>query len=79
VEIPALPRLPAVDETVWPPFLSKWTKEQGLKMPGKRAVASRIVEEHLALPSDFGMPVLKQLHKELTAVLNRSTSGVGAR
>jgi predicted ATP-dependent endonuclease of OLD family len=79
VEIPALPTLPAVDAAVWPPFLSKWAKDQGLKMPGKRAIASRIVEEQLALPSDFGMPVLKQLHKELTAVLNRSTSGGGAR
>jgi ABC-type cobalamin/Fe3+-siderophores transport system ATPase subunit len=79
VEIPALPTLPAVDAVVWPPFLSKWANQRGLKMPGKRAVASRIVEEQLTLPSDFGMPVLKQLHKELTAVLKRSISGGGAR
>lgn len=74
IPIPRLPPLPSADAEVWPPFLDKWAKAKGLKMPGKRIVASRLIEEALAQPSDFGAPVLRQLHTDLSEVLKRGSA-----
>lgn len=72
--IPKLPTLPEPTIEVWPTVLERWAKEHRLKMPGKRIVASRLVEEGLALPSTYGAPILRKLHGELDAVLKQSTS-----
>ncbi|MDX2375625.1 AAA family ATPase [Microbacterium sp. LRZ72] len=69
VDIPALPALPAVNADVWPAFLDRWAKQKDLKMPGKRIVASRLVEEGHAVPSEYGRPILKRAHNELERVL----------
>ena len=72
--IPDLPELPEATTEVWPTVLDRWAEGHKLKMPGKRVVASRLVEEGLARPSAYGTPVLRKLHEELDAVLKRSTS-----
>ncbi|WP_454157706.1 AAA family ATPase [Microbacterium lacticum] len=69
--IPELPELPEASAEVWPNFLDRWAKDHGLKMPGKRIVASRLVEEGLAIPSEYGAPILRTAHEELWAVLRR--------
>ncbi|GGK97317.1 hypothetical protein GCM10007382_16960 [Salinibacterium xinjiangense] len=72
--VPELPTLPSPGEEVWPPFLDKWAKANDLKMPGKRVVASRLIEEAQARPSDFGAPMLRQLHADLRGVLKRGST-----
>lgn len=73
-EIPELPSLPDPEAEVWPQVLDGWANKQGLRMPGKRAVASRMVEETLAVPSSFGAPILRQLHSDLQGVLGCGSS-----
>lgn len=70
--IPELPALPDPTTDVWPTVLDKWAKQHKLKMPGKRIVASRLVEDGLAAPSAYGLPILRKLHEELDSVLKRS-------
>lgn len=72
--VPDLPELPDPTAEVWPSILDKWAKQQSLKMPGKRVVASRLVEEGYAKPSDYGTPILRALHRELQELLQRSQS-----
>ncbi|NMM22397.1 MAG: AAA family ATPase [Phycicoccus sp.] len=74
VVVPGLPSLPGPTVEVWPSFLDRWAKEHRLNMPGKRAVAGRMVEEMLAVPSEFGEPILRQLNDDLWNVLGRGAS-----
>jgi predicted ATP-dependent endonuclease of OLD family len=67
--IPPVPELAAVDSQLWPAQLEAWATAAGLKMPGKRAVASRIVEDEKAIPSDFGKKALVLVHRRLLRVL----------
>ena len=71
LEVPELPELPDPTSEVWPRSLDRWAAQQSLKIPGKRVVASRLVEEGLAMPSDFGKTVLRKLNDDLWAVLHR--------
>jgi predicted ATP-dependent endonuclease of OLD family len=73
---PDLPDLPEPTAEVWPRHLERWSEEHGLKAPGKRIVASRLVEEGLARPSDYGASVLRAAHDQLRSVLGRATSGM---
>jgi ABC-type cobalamin/Fe3+-siderophores transport system ATPase subunit len=73
-QIPELPSLPDPGAEVWAGFLDRWADKRGLRMPGKRAVASRLVEEMLAVPSSFGAPILRQLHRDFQGVLGCSRS-----
>lgn len=68
--IPPVPELGPADSQLWPSQLEAWAITAGLKMPGKRVVASRIVEDHKAIPSEFGKKALIQVHKQLLRVLN---------
>lgn len=68
--IPDLPELPHPTTAVWPNELDRWAEQHSLKMPGKRVVASRLVEEGKAQPSSYGVPILQTLHGELEAVLH---------
>lgn len=68
--IPDLPDLPDPAAAVWPNELDRWAEQHSLKMPGKRVVASRLVEEGRARPSDFGAPILRTLHAELESLLH---------
>lgn len=77
VSIPELPPLPAATDEVWPRYLDHWAKQNNLKMPGKRIVASRLVEEGRALPSEYGRPILKRAHTELERVLHSAGRGGG--
>ncbi|MBC9944176.1 AAA family ATPase [Leucobacter sp. cx-328] len=74
--IPDLPDLPAANEDVWPSALNEWAVNHKLKMPGKRVIASRLIEEGLANPSEYGTPILRRLHDQLDAVLKRSDKAV---
>ncbi|WP_160175054.1 AAA family ATPase [Microbacterium profundi] len=69
--VPEMPTLPDATGEVWPKFLDRWASEHALKMPGKRVVASRLVEEGGASPSTYGLPILKQLHREIEDLLMR--------
>lgn len=69
VAIPSLPAMPEPDAEVWPRALESWAKLHSLKMPGKRVIASRLVEEGLADPSDFGRPILEEAHSAIMAIL----------
>lgn len=74
VEVPELPELPDPTSELWPTVLEKWAEANSIKMPGKRVIASRLVDDELALPSAYGAPILRKLHEDLEAVLKRSTS-----
>lgn len=76
-QIPDLPVLPDPTAKVWPNELDRWAKSHSLKMPGKRVIASRLVEEGRAQPSEHGAPILRALHAELESLLKltgRATS-----
>lgn len=73
--LPDLPRLPEPTAEVWPKFLERWAEENDLKVPGKRIVASRLVEEGLSRPSEYGIPILRTAHKDLWSVLRRGVAG----
>lgn len=64
-----LPKLPDDGTSLWPTVIRDWAKENGHPLPGKRVIASRLVEDGLAVPSDDGRRVLRKLHQSLTRVL----------
>lgn len=70
--IPDTPTLPDPATAIWPNELDRWAELHSLKMPGKRVVASRLVEEGRARPSAYGSPILRALHVELEKVLKGS-------
>ena len=76
--VPDLPELPDPASEVWPSFLDRWAEQQSLKMPGKRVIASRLVEEGLAIPREFGRPILSAIHRAIAAVLSTSSTGNAA-
>jgi hypothetical protein len=54
----------------WPTQLDAWACEQrGLIVPGRRDVASSIVEWGEAIPSAVNVPVLKKLQREIGRAL----------
>jgi predicted ATP-dependent endonuclease of OLD family len=65
-----LPDLAADTTSLWPKVLKDWAEKEGHPLPGKRVVASRLVEEGLAVPSLEGIEILKGAHAALTAVLD---------
>jgi ABC-type transport system involved in cytochrome c biogenesis ATPase subunit len=67
--VPALPSLPNPAAELWPAVLELWAKEHGLKLPGKRVIASRLVEEGQARSSDGGKLALKNAHKTIMKIL----------
>jgi len=69
IQIDDVPELPDPSSNLWPDFVENWAKDKGYLLPGKRAVASKLVEEGLATPSDYGRPILVEAHKQLTALL----------
>ncbi|MHA3723013.1 AAA family ATPase [Leucobacter sp. HY1910] len=73
VVIPDLPDLPDANAKVWPTVLEEWAKRHKLNMPGKRVIASRLIEEGLAKPSDYGTSILQRLHTQLDVVLKRAS------
>jgi predicted ATPase len=68
-ELPGLPAVPDPLESVWPSAIEDWGAANGLKLPGKRVVASRAVEDGNAVPSDYGMSILRDAHAQLCRVL----------
>lgn len=69
VAVPDLPDMPDPTQELWPTILETWATARGVSLPGKRVVASRLVEEGKAIPSDFGRPILADVHTQLTAAL----------
>lgn len=69
IRVDDVPELPDPSSSLWPDFIANWAKDKGYSLPGKRAVASKLVEEGLAIPSDYGRPILVEVHKQLTALL----------
>ncbi|MFT2707110.1 AAA family ATPase [Clavibacter zhangzhiyongii] len=67
--VPRLPELPAYDSSVWPATIESWASLKGLRLPGKRVVASRLVEENKAQPSAAGVAILKKLHEKIQTLL----------
>lgn len=69
-KVPELPSLPDAEALNWPSFLEQWAHQRSLKMPGKRVVASRLVEDQMAIPSPYGTQILRALHVQLDDVLH---------
>lgn len=67
-----LPDLPVDGVSLWPKAIKDWATSNGYNLPGKRVIASRMVEEGLAIPSSDGIEVLKTAHEALTSVLDAS-------
>lgn len=65
-----VPDLPTDGTALWPKVVADWAKDKGYSLPGKRVIASRLVEEGLAIPSPAGTEVLKAVHAALTRVLD---------
>lgn len=76
--IPELPTLADPTVGVWPNELERWAEQHLLKMPGKRVVASRLVEEVRAQPSEYGAPILQVLHEELERILKPDVASAGS-
>lgn len=74
IETSDVPELPDPSTDLWPAAVEAWAKQQGYGLPGKRVIASRLVEEGLAKPSPDGAKVLRSLHKSLAAVLDGGQS-----
>ena len=70
-DVPDLPDEPTVS---WSRTIQDWSAANGYTLPGKRVIASRLVEEGLAIPSSDGIAVLKAAHDALTAVLEATQS-----
>ncbi|MEE6167677.1 AAA family ATPase [Mycolicibacterium sp. 120322] len=65
-----LPDLLADSTSLWPKVIKDWADVEGYALPGKRVIASRLVEEGLAIPSEKGIEILKAAHVALSEVLN---------
>lgn len=76
--IPELPSLVDPIVEVWPNELERWAEQHLLKMPGKRVVASRLVEERRAQPSAYGALILRELHEELERILKPDVASAGS-
>ena len=74
VVIDDLPDFPDPSAETWPSVLESWAKASGYSLPGKRVVASRLVEEGLARPSFEGAEVLRKVHAEIEQVLKGATA-----
>ncbi len=74
VVISDLPDFPDPSAETWPSVLEAWAKTSGYSLPGKRVVASRLVEEGLARPSTEGAKVLRMLHADIEHVLKGATA-----
>lgn len=69
ITVADLPDLPVDGTSLWPKVIKDWAAAEGHRLPGKRVIASRLVEEGLAVPSQAGVEVLKTVHAKLSAVL----------
>lgn len=69
VTVVDLPDLPEDTTVLWPKVIADWAKANDHSLPGKRVVASRLVEDDLAVPSQRGTAILKDAHLALSAVL----------
>lgn len=69
IEVSDVLELPNPAAILWPTVIENWAKSQGYKLPGKRVIASRLVEEGKAKPSVEGVKALQALHKSLIAIL----------
>lgn len=65
-----LPDLPSDTKSLWPKVIKDWAASEGYPLPGKRVIASRLVEEGLAIPSEQGIEILKAAHVALSEVLD---------
>lgn len=70
VTVADVPDLPIDETSLWPNVFSEWAKANSLPLPGKRVVASRLVEEGLAIPSAEGSAILKAVHEALSRALD---------
>ncbi|MBK7272516.1 MAG: AAA family ATPase [Actinomycetales bacterium] len=70
VTVEDVPSLPDNGSALWPRIVSDWARANGHPLPGKRVIASRLVEAGLAVPSIRGVEVLKAAHAALTLALD---------
>jgi ABC-type cobalamin/Fe3+-siderophores transport system ATPase subunit len=70
IRLDDVPELPDPHIELWPDFLMNWARDRGYALPGKRVVASRLVEEGCAKASDYGRPILVEAHRQLKALLS---------
>ncbi|MDO3401044.1 AAA family ATPase [Mycolicibacterium neoaurum] len=69
-----IPDLPVDTTSLWPKIIGNWAKAEGHPLPGKRVVASRLVEDGLARPSEAGIEILKAAHAALSGILDGATT-----
>lgn len=69
-----VPDLPSDTTSLWPKVVGDWATANGYSLPGKRVIASRLVEEGLAVPSARGIEVLTVLHSALGTALGHNAS-----
>lgn len=65
-----VPDVPADNSSSWWKAIQGWASANGYSLPGKRVIASRLVDDGLAVPSRDGIEVLKVVHEALTSVLD---------
>lgn len=64
-----VPSFPDDGESLWPTIISEWATTNSYPLPGKRVIASRLVEEGLAIPSAKAVEILAAAHAALSAIL----------
>jgi predicted ATP-dependent endonuclease of OLD family len=65
----SFPKLTEATKSSWAKQLEKWFKDHELKMPSKVAVANRLLESNLAIPSASYVKALLKVHDELVESL----------
>jgi energy-coupling factor transporter ATP-binding protein EcfA2 len=76
IRIPPLPALRDQVRVSWASQLEKWASTRGLEMPGKVAVATRVVETGRAVPAGSLVSALQGLHEKLIDILGVEESRV---
>ncbi|MFI8774531.1 AAA family ATPase [Gordonia sp. NPDC062954] len=70
VTVADVPDFPNDETLLWPNVISEWATANNHTVPGKRVIASRLVEEGLAIPSTEGSVILKAVHDALSRALD---------
>lgn len=79
VRMPPMPTLRDQMKVSWASQLGKWASTRGLEMPGKVAVATRVVETCRAVPADGVVAALLELHEQLMKILGVEQAELLAR
>jgi predicted ATP-dependent endonuclease of OLD family len=63
------PKLIDFPNESWPNIVDEWATSQNIRLPSKRAIACRLIEEDLVVPNDIGVKFLTEVYHRVLAQL----------